>query len=159
MSPEIVRRNTQTLIGFEIRTSNDRAHELGEHWGRFLVGGIADEIPQRVDETILAVHCEYEGDQLAPYTFFLGCPVAPGTDVPPGMVERSLPAGRYARFVARGPQPDTLIETWQAIWKLPHPREFGVDYEIHHPSDPDLVEVFVGYGPGSDQSPPEGDPR
>ena len=145
MEHEIVTQPALHLIGFEIRTANDRAHEIGEHWGRFLVGGVPEEIPGRTDDTILAVYAEYEGDHTRPYTYFLGCPVAPGTETPPGMVAREVPAGRYARFVAQGEQPDALIEAWQGIWTAPLRRSFDVDYEVHRPSDPTRVEIHIGF--------------
>jgi len=141
---EIVRRDALTLIGNEIRTSNDRAHEIGEAWGRFLVGGQAEEIPGRVDASIMAVYCEYESDHTGPYTFFLGCPVEPGTQVPDGMVTRDVPAGSYALFAAEGEQPQALIDTWGRIWSADVARRFDSDYEIHRPEDPGRVDIFVG---------------
>lgn len=144
MNHEVVERTDQVLIGFEIRTSSDDAHEIGEHWGRFMIGGVADEIPGRADDTIVAAYCDYESDHTGPYTFFLGCPVRAGTEVPPGMVERRLPAGRYAHFVAEGPQPEALLQTWEQATKTPLKRAFVADFEVHRAADPDRVEIFVG---------------
>ena len=145
MGHEVVTREPLHAIGFEIRTSNDRAHEIGEHWGRFMVGGNADEIPGRIDDTIVAVYAEYEGDHTQPYTFFLGCPVAAGTEVPPGMVARELPGGAYACFRSEGEQPKAMIDTWQGIWSAPLQRSFRVDYEVHYPSEPQRVDILIGF--------------
>ena len=145
MEYETQAREPMQLIGFEIRTANDRAHEIGEHWGRFMVGGVADEIPGRTDDSIVAVYAEYEGDHTQPYTFFLGCPVVPGTEVPPGMVARDVPGGTYARFLAEGEQPQALMDTWQQIWGTPMTRSFTVDYEVHRPAEPTRAEIYIAF--------------
>jgi predicted transcriptional regulator YdeE len=144
VSHELLQREAQTLIGTEIRTSNDRADQIGELWGRFMAGGMAEQIPGRTDASIMALYCEYEGDHTRPYTFFLGCPVAPGTEAPEGLVSRDVPAGAYALFAAEGAQPQALIETWGRIWTADLSRRYETDYEIHRPGDPGRVDVFVG---------------
>lgn len=144
MSHEVEQREGCQLIGFEIRTSNEKAQEIGEHWGRFMIGGTAEEIPGRADDAIVAAYCEYESDHTGPYTFFLGCPVQRGTEVPPGMVAREIPTGSFAHFMAEGEQPHALMDAWQQIWASPLQRRFEVDYEIHRIDAPDRVDVYVG---------------
>ena len=61
------------------------------------------------------------------------------------MVTREVPAGRYARFLAEGEQPQALFTTWQQIWAAPGRRQFETDYEVHRGDQPERVEIFVGY--------------
>lgn len=143
MSTEMVERDGMTLIGLEIHTSNERAHEIGAVWQRFMGEALGDQIPERVGATVVAVYAEYEGDHTKPYTFFLGCPVSPGTAAPEGFRRRTVPAGRFARFVAQGEMPGALMETWAAIWNAPITRGFDVDYEVHDPTVPDGAEIFI----------------
>ncbi len=144
MGHETVERDGMTLIGLEIRTSNENAHEIGAVWGRFMGGNLADAIPDRIGGNLIAVYCEYEGDHTKPYTFFLGCPVTPGAEAPEGMTTRTVPGGSFARFLAEGDMPGALMETWGAIWNAPITRSFEVDYEVHDPAMPTRAEVLIG---------------
>ena len=143
MAHETVTREPLTVMGLAIRTSNENAHEIGALWQRFMGEGLAAGIPGRIGEATVAVYCEYESDHTAPYTFLLGCPVAPGTEALEGFESRTLPGGDYACFVAVGEQPQALMDTWGQIWNAPITRAFEADYEIHDPSTPTRVEVFV----------------
>jgi predicted transcriptional regulator YdeE len=136
-------REPQTVMGLAIRTSNETAHEIGGLWQRFMSEGLAAGIPGRIGTALVAVYCEYEGDHTAPYTFLLGCPVEPGTPAPQGFETRDLPAGSYTCFAAEGEQPQALMETWAEIWGADITRAFAVDYEVHDPSTPERVEIFI----------------
>ena len=142
MTHEQVTRDPMTVVGIEIRTSNDRAEEIGGHWQRFLGEGLAARIEGRLDEAVTAVYCEYEGDHTQPYTYLLGCRVAADAPVPDGMVRREIPGGTFARVLAEGEQPQALIQAWMGIWQAPIERRFEVDYEIHEGGE--RVEIFVG---------------
>ena len=134
-------REAFVVAGRETRASNDDPSPIGALWS-----AIYDDPAIRAlgadDEPMIAAYCEYEGDHTQPYTFFLGRRVAADAEIPDGLVRREIPAGRYAVYLAEGPMPAKLIETWGTIWEAPLERRFDVDYEIHR--EPTLVEVYVG---------------
>ncbi len=135
---------SRTLYGIQTQTSNETPHEIAAIWQRFMADGLADEIPERADDQLIAAYFDYQGDHTQPYTFFLGCEVIDVDCAPEGFALRSLPAGRYAAFQARGPMPKTLIESWQQIRQSDLPRSYVADFEVHDPAKPDEVAIYVG---------------
>ena len=140
----MIQRDAMTVIGHEVRTSNENPQEIGAAWQTFMGSGAGQDIPGRVDDKVVAVYCDYEGDHTKPYTYVLGCRVGEGTEAPEGMVRRELPAGSYAHYVSKGEQPGALVQTWMSIWGAGLSRAFVCDYEIHDLSAPERIEVFVG---------------
>jgi len=144
MSHAMTQREPFSIIGVGIRTSNDNADQIGALWQKFMTGNFSDRIDGRVNDDVVAVYCEYEGDHTKPYTFMLGCAAPADAQVPAGMTRRDLPGGRFAVFPSEGEQPQALMRTWAEIWTAPIERRFDSDYEIH-PDDPSgIVHVYVG---------------
>lgn len=141
MSQELHELSGFVVAGVETRASNDDPSPIAALWSTVFddpgIQALADP-----GEEMIALYCDYEGDHTQPYTFFLGRRVPLGTEIPEGLVRREVPAGRYAVFLAEGPIPQALIETWGRIWNAPLERRFDVDYEIHR--TPTRVEVHVG---------------
>lgn len=134
----------RTLVGIECRASNDAPESIGAAWQRFMAEQLADQIPHRADGNLIAVYCDYDGDQTQPYTFFLGCIVDLLAELPMGLTTRVIPAGRYIKRKAVGPMPAGLFKEWQNIWSSDLDRTYVADFEIHDPTQPDNVDVFVG---------------
>jgi predicted transcriptional regulator YdeE len=61
------------------------------------------------------------------------------------MVAREIPGGTYACFRSEGEQPKAMIDTWQEIWSAPLKRSFQVDYEVHRASEPQRVDILIGF--------------
>jgi predicted transcriptional regulator YdeE len=144
---ENVTQNKLVLIGVETPASNAQPERLGEFWAEFFRRDVVSATHGRVRDAPVAVYCEYEGDHTKPYTFFLGCEVAEGTEPPSGFVKREIPGGTYAHFAAEGKQPEALVETWKHIWQLGLRRTFRADYEVHNPKTPLKIDIFVGLEP------------
>lgn len=141
---DIMTQPTRTLIGIEARASNDDPQAIGAVWQRFIGEELASRIAQRIDNHLVAVYCEYDGDHTQPYTFFLGCVVEDAVEPPEGFTALTIAPGRYARFAANGPMPAALMNAWAAIWDTEINRAYQADFEIHDPSNPESVEIFVG---------------
>ena len=144
MSRQETQRDAIVLVGIQTQASNDRADLLGAHWQRFYAEDVAGQIPDRLGDETFAVYCEYEGDHTKPYTFFLGCPVAPSASPPEGLVRREVPGGTFACIVSEGTQPMALVDSWTHIWETELTRRFEADYEIHRADSPDRIEIYVG---------------
>ena len=135
------------LAGLETRASNDDPSPIGALWGSFFSDARMQEVPA-LDDDVVAVYCEYEGDHTRPYTFFLGRRIAADACLPEGLPEgilrRRVPAGKFARIVSVGEQPGAMIATWQEIWGMPLARRYDHDFELHPSADPTRVEIHVG---------------
>jgi predicted transcriptional regulator YdeE len=156
--PELVEADEFLVMGIETTTS--RAAEadfatarIPKLWGAFFSGQFEDKIPHRKDPNqVLGVYADHEMDpknqRHGSYAVIAGCEVTAVEEVPEGLVAMPVPAGKYLLFEARGPMPDTLVQTWDGIWQFfektkDYQRAFTVDFDVYHKDRPDAVDIFV----------------
>lgn len=141
------------LIGLELESKtsnlNGKANiDCGKLWHRFETEEILSKIEDRLTEEIIAVYYDYEGDYTEPYSYFIGCEVPYGTEVPHGMSQMTIQKGQYRKFVAKGKMPDCISDLWQLIWATKLERAYKNDFEIYGAKSKNWenaeVEVFVG---------------
>ncbi|EMI54860.1 GyrI-like domain-containing protein [Rhodopirellula sallentina] len=140
----IIQQYARTLYGIEARIDGDPVRQIGAVWDRFLTENLAEDCPSRLDDNLVALYCDYEGDHTQPYTFFLGCEVLDVCSAEDGFAIRYTPVGNYAEFSAFGAMPDAVIDKWREIWEMELYRNYIADYEIHDPKSPNEVSVYVG---------------
>lgn len=140
------------LIGLSLgrKTWNEAGQssiDCGNLWEKFETGRFAQRIPNAVSNAIYAVYFDYDGDHSKPFSYFIGCKVEPGTEVPEGMDHLIVPSQNYSKFTAMGEMPDCLRESWSKIWKTQMDRAYQFDFEIYddrsHDWDDAEVEIFV----------------
>lgn len=158
MDPKVLDQDGFTVVGISARTSN--ANEMtgrtviGRTWDRLFQEGILEKIPYKADSNIVAVYTDYASDQNGEYTYVLGARVTSDANVPPGMVAKKVPAGRYAVFTSeKGPGPQVVPQLWTKINSLPQTavggdRAYRADFEIYdeRARDPQnlQMDVYVG---------------
>jgi predicted transcriptional regulator YdeE len=119
--------NTETIrepifiVGIELRTSNDVAHEtIPLHWQRFMTLNIPERIPNRASEDMYAVYTNYQNEGLnngGVYSCVLGVDVTNLEMVPEGLVAVRLPAASYEVVAVPSGRADLVGEAWQAVWQ------------------------------------------
>ena len=158
VTARIVHEPGFSVIGIATRTTNaiemSGRGVIGKQWNQFMKDGLLGRIPERLDTNILALYTDYESDHSGAYTFILGAKVSSAENVPPGMVLKEVPPGKYAVFTsARGPAAKVVPELWQHINSLPKSapggdRTYQADFEVYGPSAADpqhaQVEIYVG---------------
>lgn len=131
MNYEIVTLEEKTVVGILARTNNT-APDMGEVisglWNRFFSEGIYESIPDKASEKALGIYTDYEGDEKADYTMMVACETTKRPETGDYAV-RTIPAGRYARFIVRGDMVQAVAAAWQEIWKMDLPRAFRYDFE------------------------------
>ncbi|MBZ2164546.1 GyrI-like domain-containing protein [Methanobacterium spitsbergense] len=139
------------VIGIEIRTSNEQAMEdIPSLWEKFYTKDIKKNIPNRLDNNVLAIYTNYEGNFTKPYTYILGCAVNSLSDIPDGMIGKSISSAKYEIFTAKGKMPDKIVEVWQYIWspEIDVKRSYVTDFEVYGDKYNDLenseVEIYIG---------------
>ena len=130
MEPRVVEQPEFSVIGIQVRTSNAKEVTGGgaipKQWQRFFKEGIADKIPNKVDSTIYAVYTNYASDYNGEYDFIIGMKVSSVSDVPPGMVAKKVPKGRYAIVTsAKGPVAQVVPQAWQRVYSLDDNKQLG----------------------------------
>lgn len=158
MNTKVVEEGGFTVVGIQVRTSNSKEMTsegvIGRQWHRFMSEELIEQIANRVDSSIVAVYTEYASDHNGDYTYVLGAKVSAAKDLPPGMVAKKIPAGRYAVFISEKGRVEQVVPAiWQRINSLPKSasggdRAYKADYEIYdqrsaNPQDA-RVEVHVG---------------
>jgi predicted transcriptional regulator YdeE len=160
LTPQIVYHESFQVVGITASTNNAKESGpdaiIGKLWQQFLSQGLPNQIPDRVDQSIVAVYTDYVTDANGQYTFVLGARIRPIPNpvLPEGMVVKTVPAGRYAVFTSdRGPVAKVVVETWKQIWayyQLPAngQRAYRADFELYdqRAADPNnaQVDVYVG---------------
>ena len=145
------------VIGIEARTNNSQEATgdgtIPKQWRSLFMEGVLNRIPDRLDQSIVAVYTNYASDWNGDYTYILGAKVKPGTKAPEGMVSVNIPAGRYVDFVStRGVSSQVVPETWKQIWTYFHepgtpPRDYKADFERYDDlSDPNNIQVRIYIG-------------
>ena len=145
------------VLGIEARTSNARETTadglISRQWARFMKEGIAAQIPDKADANLIALYSGYASDEHGEYDYLLGARVSAVSEIPPGMVLRNVPTGRYAVFTSeRGPVTKIVPEAWKRIWAEPrtarYTRSYIADFEVYGESARDpadsQVQIYIG---------------
>lgn len=148
----ILQHGVMLVMGIECRTSNAPdagPQDIPRHWARFYEEAVIDRIPNKASTEVIALYCDYEGDATQPYSLVIGGPVLHLDKIPEGMVVKEIPAGSYAVFNAKGDFPQSLIDTWIAIWQRDNlTRTYRADFEVYGDKffnqSPQEVDVWVG---------------
>ncbi|MFC2049239.1 GyrI-like domain-containing protein, partial [Chlamydiota bacterium] len=105
-----------------------------------------------IDDEVLALYTDYEGDHTKPFSYIIGCRVSKVENLPSGLDFAVVPEQKYALYTSRGLFPQSLIKTWTEIWESQLKRAFKADFEVYSPrteekcfiGDEKEVQVFVG---------------
>ena len=158
MSPKIVEQPDFMVAGIAARTSNAKEMTadgvIGKQWARLRQEDVLGRIPNKADASIVAVYTDYASDKDGEYTYVLGARVRSVSGLPPGIVGKKIPGGRFAVFTTeRGPGPEVVPAAWMRINSLPESamggnRTYRADYEIYdeRARDPQNLQadVYVG---------------
>jgi predicted transcriptional regulator YdeE len=148
-----------TVVGISARTNNAQEAAgngvIPKQWEKFYKEDILGKIPDKTDHVVYAVYTDYASDKNGDYTFVIGAKVNDASKVPPGMVARKVPKGKYAVVTtARGPVWQVVPKAWQEVWsledksKLGGARAYKADFEVYddrsqNPQD-SQVDLLIG---------------
>lgn len=139
------------IVGVSIITTNEdakAADDINGLWERFFKESVGQHVPDKIDDVIYAVYSDYQGDHTKPYRITIGYKTSSIERVPDSMHAVHIEPGDYGIMSAQGPQPQTLVETWTAIWSSDLNRAFKTDFEVYGPRffEDGVNEVLVYIG-------------
>ncbi|MDR3623641.1 MAG: GNAT family N-acetyltransferase [Chlamydiales bacterium] len=150
MTYTIVQKPLLLVIGIECQTSNDpgcASKDIPQLWEKFNKENITQNIPNKVSNAIIGLYSNYEGDRTKPYSYLIGCQVHSIANLPPGMVAKTIPEATYAVFTTKNTPSNSLIGTWETIWKTNLKRAYTYDFEIHPENHSKLstspINIFI----------------
>lgn len=96
---------------------------------------------------IYGVYSGYESDADGAFDVTAGVALTPAAAAPPGAQAVQVQPGRYLVFSSQGAMPQTVIDTWGAIWRWfgANPgvrRRFATDFESY--TGADRVAIHIG---------------
>ena len=149
MKYEIVNLMEKNVIGVSARTNNmspDMGQVIGGLWNRFYGEGIHTAIANKKNDKALGIYTDYEGTELDDYTLVVGCETEGTGAVPAGTQVRTIPGGRYAKFVVTGDTQKVVAEFWEKLWEMNLPRSFNSDFEEYQNNDMENAEIHIYIG-------------
>jgi predicted transcriptional regulator YdeE len=157
MKPKPSEQTAFDLVGIEVRTNNAQEATSGgaipQQWQRLYMQGVLDQIPDRLDHSVIAVYTKYASDWNGDYNYILGARVKPGTKVPAGMVLVNVPGGKFIEFTSETGLPAQVVPNlWKEIWTYFHEpgnpeRAYKADFERYDDlSNPNSVQVKIYIG-------------
>lgn len=147
MQYETVELKETKVVGFTARTNNsapDMGAVIGGMWQRFFADDGYAAIPDKTTGKTMGIYTDYENNEHGDYTFMAGCAV--NGEVPDGFEVRTLPAGKYAKFVVVGNMMTAAGEFWQKLWLMPLDRTYVFDFEEYQNADPENCEIHIYIG-------------
>lgn len=167
MNYEIVQVEEKTVAGLRIRTSNsdpNMSRSIGELWGRFYQEGIYDSIPGKRNDKSIGLYTDYEMGINDAYDVMVCCEVEgsaetevntefgahahvhaeSGAHADAEVQVKTIPAGKYAKFVIQGHVQQAVAEFWTKLWAMELDRKFSSDFEEYQSGeDMDNVEIHI----------------
>lgn len=148
MNYEIVELEEKQVEGIAIKTSNQSKtvrQEIGQTWQTFFTEGLADKIKGKVNTKTIGLYTDYASDYTGTYQFIAGVEVNAKTTSRPNTVIKTIPKGKYAKFIAHGDIQKSVGELWAQIWKMDLDRTYTGDFEEYqnNSTDPQNQEIHV----------------
>lgn len=131
------------VVGLSKVVRNDDPAAIGALWEAFHASDVRTKVGADASEDVFCVYHDYEGGFMDPYRMTIGYR-ASLTDAPEGLHIAEVPRQPIVTYQVKGPQPQSLISQWQAIWRGDLDRSYLADYDIYDAADPEAVSVKVG---------------
>lgn len=132
-----------TVVGLSKVVRNDDPAAIGALWEAFYSNDVHTKVGSDKSKEVYCVYHDYEGGFMDPYRMTIGYRVS-ATKAPEGLYRVEIPRQSIVRHEVKGPQPQSLIAQWQAIWNGELNRSYIADYDVHDAIDPEAVSVNVG---------------
>ena len=149
MKYEIVNLAEKTVIGLSARTNNtspDMQQVIGGLWNRFFQEGIYAKIPGKINEKALGIYTDYAGMEMDDYTLIVACETDGQGGIPEGTIRRTIPQGKYAKFIVTGDMSKSVSQFWEKLWEMNLPRSFESDFEEYQDDNMENAEIHIYIG-------------
>lgn len=146
---KLVQIESRTIVGYKVRTKNDREMEpatakIGELWAKFTTD-IAPNLG--TDNVGYGVYTEYETDHTGAFDVLAGSTPYEGSKNA-GLSQVVLAEGDYLVFSGVGELPQAVINVWsEQIWpyfdknSCSHERAYTTDFELYKGAE--AVDIYI----------------
>ena len=150
MNYEIVNLEEKRVVGLAARTNNqspEMGAVIGGLWEKFYGEGVYAQIENKTSDKVLGIYTDYAGGAMDDYTIMVAGEAAESETMPKDTIVKTIPAGRYAKFVVKGDMHTAVANCWMEIWSMDLPRTFISDFEEYQDDcmDGDAeIHIYVG---------------
>ena len=139
--PKVIHQDELFIVGIEARTTAAKEMSaqgvIPQQWQKFMQEGVLQKIRNKADQNIYAVVTDFADKRYGEYSVVIGARVTDKSQVPVGLVLKTIPAGKYAIFQTdKGPARQVVPAAWQKIadsedkGELGFTRTYKADYEL-----------------------------
>ena len=149
MQYEIVILEEKTVVGVTAKTNNkapDMGMVIGGLWQQFYQSDIYSKIPGKLNEKALGIYTDYEDAEKGDYHVVVACETNGAKELPPQTIMRTIPAGKYAKFIVKGHMQKAVAEFWGKLWEMDLPRSFVCDFEEYQNAEVEQAEIHIYIG-------------
>lgn len=147
MKYEVVELTEKKVIGITARTRNndeDMPLIIGGLWQRFFTDGIYQSILHKRNDCSIGLYSDYESNVDGLYDVTVCCEVSKFEGQPADVAVKTIPPGKYAKFVVRGHMQRAVGEFWTKLWSMDLDRRYSSDFEEYQSGgDADNCEIHV----------------
>ena len=119
MNPKMIKKESFTVIGVELKTTLSNETDFGEipkFWENVIKDRLIEMIPnKKYPDTILGISMDFQPN--GSFLYVIGVEVTDTQTIPEKMVCKTVPAAEYAVFTACGEMPGSIQETSNYIYK------------------------------------------
>ncbi len=150
MKYEIVELEEKIVEGIGIRTTNQEGksiQDIGMLWQEFFTKGIYDKIESKLNNKTIGLYADYEGDYTKPYKFIVCSEVSEKSKNLENRITKTIPKGKYAKFVINGDVQKSVGQAWQEIWNMDLNRKYTCDFEEYQNNSEDMnnqeIHIYI----------------
>ena len=150
MEYEILELKEKIIEGVEIRTTNQKGkamQDIAEMWQKFFGEGIYNKIENKLNNKTIGLYTDYEGDYTKPYKFVVCTEVNKESKNLENRVIKTIPRGKYARFIITGDVQKSVGKAWSEIWNMDLKRKYTCDFEEYQNNSEDMnnqeIHIYI----------------
>ncbi|WP_312280371.1 GyrI-like domain-containing protein [Oscillibacter sp.] len=141
MNYEVVNLEEKTIVGVSAVTGNsdpEMGKIIGGLWEKLYQGGPNVSIKNRVNAYAIGLYSDYTDSG---YCVTAGIEVSKAEN--PELTVKTIPAGKYAKFLVHGDMVQAVANAWGEIWQMNLDRSFTGDFEEYMSSDPENCDIAL----------------
>ena len=150
MNYEIVNLEEKQVVGLVKETTNNNnkaMKDIKTLWEEFLMKGHYQKIKNRKDNKSIGLYTDYQGDFSQPYNFLCCCEVNKNDSIEDLLVSKTIPSGKYAKFIINGDVQNSVGEFWTKLWQLDLDRKYSCDFEEYQNNTQDMqnqeIHIYI----------------
>lgn len=150
MEYEIVELKEKIVEGVEIKTTNQDGksiQDIAEMWQKFFSEEIYNKIENKANTKTIGLYTDYEGDYTKPYKFIVCSEINKKSEKIENRIIKTIPEGKYARFIIIGDIQKSVGEAWSKIWNMDLKRKYTCDFEEYQNTTEDMnnqeIHIYI----------------